>query len=315
MRIAVEQWSPEYGSPADDLEDSDATVHVDVEVAAGAWAPRPPVGPASPCTLFVDGVRRVDARAWITDDDGVPHQALLASYGAGVVRSNGGAAVVDHHIGRALCTAVVDADDLVTTLGTWRVAHATSEDDPLKLSLAVQQRMTAAEAVVAARVLEAAPDAALVVVDGPLRAGATYPDVAVGYVKTHSRDYLRADHPDEAAFVAALAPGERTPVFLIDQARAPRHAWYLRLPGPLGHPWAGVVRCECAAGDARSAIALSDLTAATLPRFASVTHKDPRAPQNLIPIGALEQRLRHLLGDRDLLYRSLLRATATSATA
>jgi hypothetical protein len=55
---------------------------------------------------------------------------------------------------------------------------------------------------------------------------------------------------------------------------------------------------------------MADLASATLPRFASMGHKDPRAPQNLVPIGGLEHRLRHLLGDRDLLYRGLIRAAA-----
>jgi hypothetical protein len=48
----------------------------------------------------------------------------------------------------------------------------------------------------------------------------------------------------------------------------------------------------------------------TLPRFASVPYKDPRAPQNLVPIAGLERRLRSLLGDARLLQRSLARAAA-----
>src|SRR5262249_40362723 len=60
-----------------------------------------------------------------------------------------------------------------------------------------------------------------------------------------------------------------------------RHSWYLRLPGPSGAPWAGVVRCECSPDLAPAdAIALADTTAAVLPRFASEPHKDTRAPPN-----------------------------------
>jgi len=47
-----------------------------------------------------------------------------------------------------------------------------------------------------------------------------------------------------------------------------------------------------------------------LPPLASVPHKDPRAPQNLVPIGGLERELRHRLGDQHVLYRAL-RAAAT----
>src|SRR5205823_1467963 len=54
---------------------------------------------------------------------------------------------------------------------------------------------------------------------------------------------------------------------------------------------------------------LGDLTARVLPPLASVPHKDPRAPQNLVPIGGLERELRHRLGDQHVLYR-VLRAAA-----
>jgi hypothetical protein len=38
---------------------------------------------------------------------------------------------------------------------------------------------------------------------------------------------------------------------------------------------------------------------------ASQAHLDPRAPQNLVPIGALERELRHRMGDPGLVYRAL----------
>ena len=58
------------------------------------------------------------------------------------------------------------------------------------------------------------------------------------------------------------------------------------------------------------AIALADRSVVTLPRFASRAYKDPRAPQNLIPVAGLERRLRALLGDARLLHRTLTRAAA-----
>ncbi len=48
----------------------------------------------------------------------------------------------------------------------------------------------------------------------------------------------------------------------------------------------------------------------TLPRFASCEEKDPRAPQNLYPIGGLERELRRRLGDPMLIMRSLREAAA-----
>jgi hypothetical protein len=51
----------------------------------------------------------------------------------------------------------------------------------------------------------------------------------------------------------------------------------------------------------------------TLPRFASTPYKDPRAPQNLVPIAGLERRLRGMLGDARLLYRTLTVASRRPA--
>ncbi|MPZ71540.1 MAG: hypothetical protein GEU71_18780, partial [Actinobacteria bacterium] len=61
------------------------------------------------------------------------------------------------------------------------------------------------------------------------------------------------------------------------------------------------------------AVHVADLTAATLPRFASHPHKDSRAPENLYPIGGLERALRHRLGDAELMLRALRRAAHTPA--
>jgi hypothetical protein len=67
-----------------------------------------------------------------------------------------------------------------------------------------------------------------------------------------------------------------------------------------------VVRIECPAElPAAQVTALADLTAWVLPPLASSPHKDPRAPQNLVPIGGLERELRRRLGDQQLLYRAL----------
>jgi hypothetical protein len=105
--------------------------------------------------------------------------------------------------------------------------------------------------------------------------------------------------------VGCLAAGQRTPVFRLSSL----YSWYLRLPGPVGPPWAGIVRIECS-GDlpVPEAVALADRSTATLPRFASRPYKDPRAPQNLTPIAGLERRLHGLLGDPRLLHRALTTA-------
>ena len=90
-----------------------------------------------------------------------------------------------------------------------------------------------------------------------------------------------------------------------------RLSWYLRLPGASRAPWSAIVRLECSPDlTTDQAIELANLSLVTLPRFASTPYKDPRAPQNLIPIAGLERRLRGLLGDARLLHRALTLATA-----
>jgi hypothetical protein len=91
-----------------------------------------------------------------------------------------------------------------------------------------------------------------------------------------------------------------------------RHSWYLRLPGPAGAPWSGVVRIECAADLPVSEVTrLAGLSQRSLGRFASDSYKDSRAPQNLYPIAGLERELRRRLGDPRLLYRALREAART----
>ena len=49
---------------------------------------------------------------------------------------------------------------------------------------------------------------------------------------------------------------------------------------------------------AHAAARLADQSARILPLLASSPVRDPRSPQNLVPVGALERALTHRLGDR-----------------
>ena len=112
--------------------------------------------------------------------------------------------------------------------------------------------------------------------------------------------------------LTSLPAGYRTPLFLTTTSWS-RYSWYLRLANHDG-PAGGLVRCEIDA-DKTSADAarIATRVSATLPRFASARHKDPRAPQNLYPIGGLERELRRRLGDRDLATRALRKASLLAA--
>lgn len=306
VRLALDPWAPEFGSALDTdaalLAPTDGAVNVAIEVPAQRWAPRTPPAPAQPPTVaFVDGVRRIEARVWLTADDGSTSLGVCASWAAGVVRCDGAATVERCEVERALFASVA-APDLVTS--TTRYPHrVVAADDTDALVQSVQERMRELEGTVAAE----AGDTDLLVLDGPLRGRQALPN-AVGYVKTHRVAYLP---PTVADTVPALAAGQRTPLF-VTQTTWSRYSWYLRLPGASdAHPWAGVVRCEASAdlpvGDA---VELADRVSATLPRFASSPHRDARAPQNLHPIGGLERQLKHRLGDAQVLYRQLRAAVS-----
>lgn len=300
MHYAIDAWDPQYGAAmAPVLDESSGSVDPDAEVPIMDWAPIRPGPEPVHDVLFVDGVRRIDARVWEVGD-AATRPAMAVSIAAGAVRCNDMAEIVDSRVQRLL----VGRAGLAPISGsgiTWAPLPV-ADDEEATMIQAVQAEMGRLEALVASDL----PRPGLVVLDGPL-SGRTHVADAVGYVKSHRIAYLP---PSVEGVVRRLGPGERTPLFVL-QTNWARLSWYLRLPGGQGHPWSGVVRLEAPAGTSLPrAQQLADLVGATLPRFASPPHRDPRAPVNLLPIAGLEDTLHHLLGDRDLLNRHLRQAVA-----
>jgi hypothetical protein len=327
MRWSVESWDPAYGLPGEalDLAESSADVVVDIEVAVADWAPIDVLAfeaaeRDASAIVFVDGVRRVEARAWVHGPDGTVAPALCATYGAGAVRCDGAARIAAVLIERGLFTASPHAVDVHTRAGEYPVRTVGSTRTEA-LPLALQARMAELEIAAAEEACNGGCD--LLIVDGPLRGRGHLPN-AVGFIKTHQVAYLP---PAQHNVVSALVASQRTPVFATGTAFS-RYACYLRLPArgsggvppitaaraasdSLDTPWAGVVRLEVPAElEVPEAVALLDRAAGVLPRYASQPHKEPRAPQNLYPIAGLERELRRRLGDEALLYRALRQAAA-----
>ncbi|MGC4787557.1 hypothetical protein ACLQ22_06910 [Micromonospora sp. DT178] len=311
-RFFVDAWDPAYGASFEaaggggPAAPSSAQVDPDAELPAVDWraiGPRPGVR-APDVVLLVDGVRRIDASVWTAEEDGASFPGLAASYAAGVVRCDlerGAAQLAGARVGRGLFTASPSAVDVVAGSVRYPVHRVSGTGELNKLPAAVQGPLTALEVEVSGA---ARTDGDLLVVDGPLRNRRQLPRT-VGYIKTQHSQYLDARL---TAVVTGLAAGERSPVFKLGTAWG-GWSWYLRLPVALGAPWAGIVRMECSAElSVDEAVGLADLSLVTLPRFASTPYKDPRAPQNLIPIAGLERRLRALLGDARLLHRVLTAA-------
>ncbi|MEV7038586.1 hypothetical protein [Amycolatopsis sp. NPDC051061] len=318
MHFNVDSWDPGYGSSmeAEELARSGAEVELEVEVPTEEWTPIDPSPVSAPdAVLFVDGVRRIDARVWIDDPAGMNSASigLCASYAAGVVCCcDGRAHVVATDVRRGVFTVASEAGDIPTSAGVYRAFRAPAkEDKPLAvvLSSALQEQLAEAEldtATEARKAIAGHVGSDLLVVDGPL-SGRTHLPRAVGFIKSHQTTYLPGDLN---AMVGRLEPHQRTPVFLMGTTWV-RHSWYLRLPSVGGPPWSGVVRVEAAPHLGREEVAgLANLTQSVLGRFASVAYKDSRAPQNLYPIAGLERDLRHRLGDQQFVYRALRLAAA-----
>ncbi|MEV0617740.1 hypothetical protein AB0I81_30770 [Nonomuraea sp. NPDC050404] len=315
--FTVDPWDPGYTAAlnAEALAELDATsaqLDLDVELPAARWRPvTPDPGIPPPGVLLIaDGVRRIDARLWTYGANGEePRPGLAASCAAGIVRCTPGdgtpAALAAVEVSRSVFSASPHLADILTRSAGYRARRA-ADSGMDELVLALQRHLTQLEVDLAIRHRAETDEDDLLLVDGPLR-GRTHLPRTAGYIKTHHTAYLPAA---QAATVSDLRPGQRTPIFLMGTSWR-RHAWYVRLPAGSDMPWAGVVRCEANADLALDHLLhLADSLTHALPSLAGVAYKDPRAPQNLVPIGGLERLLRHRLGDARLLYRALRAAAA-----
>jgi hypothetical protein len=291
-RLYVEEWQAHYGSPlkldGDDAEGSGVLVEEFSEFAI-----TPPEATAPDRLAFVDGVRRGDAFLYLEDpDSGALAYGVAGAHACGAVLCEA-ARLRCEHIGvdrLAIWGSGQNAELPGAPSGYgWRsVSVAESDHDaPLR---DLQKRMRQAEGALAERLTA---DGWSVVCDGPLNFARSTDLPICGYVKTHHRPLVSAEYRTR---IGELGRAQRTPLFSISD----RYSCYFRLVerGPGHGPWHGVARLELpqSAGFV-AAVDVANVMTRTLPRFAGVAHIDPRAPQNLQPIGALEQQLRHRLGD------------------
>jgi hypothetical protein len=290
---------------------------VDATVETSNWSS--PLSGRCPDTCpiwFVDGVRRVELRL-VAQDAGRRAAGLFGSYAVGTVVCDGRSTFGEHRVYRAI---VVGGGLIPPRVEVTAGNHVLSFDPTTEQSpdhnaalAGLQRLMREAEAHLAART-ELPPDA-VALIDGPLAFYEEPGHAVVGVSKRFVRQYLG---PDEESLLTRLDPGQRTPVFaLLDLAGNPwRYSWYSRI-APVRVPWhdrAGIVRCEVGAAVGMSRAAeLAELVTDLLPRFAGRAW-DPRTPQNLAPVAALETWLRHRMGDRLLIRRALTEWLATDAT-
>lgn len=293
-----------------DTEHEGPDLLLDLEQPVSDWAPvspRPLAPPSSLC--FVDGVRRVDLRIVAAhqqaSDLGLAY-GCFGSYATGAVEVRTDLVRADYlvpRVGRAfLIGAGLAAPDAIRIEGMSYLGESLAENDPIAPQTRLHRLMRMAEELYA-RSLAQTTDR-LVVLDGPLSFEDKQRGQALGLVKRLHELYLPLPL---RPLLGRLRRGERTPLFHIG-GRFPRYSWFLRLAdtAPSDSPLSGLSRVEAhAALPLQDALALADLSASTLPAYAPGRHRDPRAPQNLLPIGALEQHLRRTLGDESLIRRRL----------
>jgi hypothetical protein len=260
--------------------------------------------PFPEAVAFIDGVQRIEF--WARVDDGeVLADAALASVAAGVVVCTDGHAEVSADPPKQRVLAVsgaVQAENLVVPSASMHMVFEVecsvqTGRNAVQQAIAIRRRNL--EQALVQQTLQTCP---LVFADGRLDHAGPSRNQLVGIAKTLHQLYVTGA---QRALIARLRDGQRTPLFLIKDSWGERYSWFLRLPGTraIHHSYAGIVRLETPATTSRPPVDVADMVSHNLPRFASRPEHDPRAPQNLQPVGALEKRLRHELGDQRYIRR------------
>lgn len=313
LEVRLDPWQPEFGPEFTGVDESVANGHeVDVEVeierAVADWAPIDPGDRPGPedSVCFVDGVRRLEARVTVKLGEQYSYGAFGA-YGIGAVEIDSEKAHFERAFtGRVLALSAAEqplsAIDVAPGLSYIPVRVTGPEPEaPIR---AIHGEMRKAEEVLAREL--AAREDRLVVVDGPLTFEESVKGSAVGYIKRVIKTYLPTL---QLGLLPRLQPGQRTPIFALrGSTRFSRLAWFLRLSEVRkgDSEFSGIVRLEVAeAVGIEKARSLADACGSLLPSLKGRRALDRRAPQNLLPIGALEALLRHKLGDDRIIRRRI----------
>ncbi len=307
VRIGVEPFDVSFGAGYRVEDESASDIEsVIVEDGGEFQVHRPPSAGWPGRLCFVDGVMRTEALLTRTGSDGTTSSGLAGSWAAGAVLTAGaGPARIEHvKLGRAVIFTGGHRAALPAHRNGWEWAsHSIEGEDANAAREKLRNLMRGVEAEIAH---ELRAEGGLTVFDGPLhRIWRSWDTPVVGYVKTHHRRTLAAEH---WARVPLLSVGERSSVFAMADDL---YASYLRVgdAGPWAGPWAGIVRIEIPAGAGREAgIDAANHAAGLLPKFASALHRDARAPVNLTPVSGLERHLHRLLGDSRLAIRAVREA-------
>lgn len=312
LQVRLDPWQPEFGPEFAGIEEPLAegleSVDIEIERTQADWgALDPDLSRAGERPVwFIDGVRRLEARV-TAKLDGCYSYGAFGAYGVGAVQLDHDGARFERSIsGRvfALCSAELPSGEIRVTPGLTYLPLRVAEAEPDAPIRAIHSEMRQAEEGLAREL--ASDENRLVVVDGPLTFEESTRGAAVGYIKRVMKPYLA---PRQLAVVPQLQPGQRTPLFAIrGSMRFSRLSWFLRLTALRrgDSDFSGIVRLEVAESvGVEKARAMADACGALLPELKGRRALDRRAPQNLLPISALETFLRRKLGDERIIRRRI----------
>jgi len=334
MKISLDPWAEDAPNPQAGLNAHQGNVESQLEVKRWQHLKGTSV-PASLKTLHVvDGTRRLDARVLVSGDPISGKQAPLyggfgtLAVGHACLKLDSGQAKIEGMDSERtlLVSGQASGDDVALNLpkgGSGKLVYRLTCDPrarnerqtPLAMlqSLMLRREQNLSRGL--AMDLETVEGGqleldTLVLQDGRIDIGSE-DKLILGYIKTLETEYLGLE---EKALLLGLECGERTPIFYFQYGNGSRgrYSWYVRLcdPQPYQPQVAGLVRLEMTAPEdferiPRVVRKVADFSPALLSRLSSLAHKDRRAPQNLIPTGALERELARRLGDPALIARRI----------
>ncbi|MCA9837877.1 MAG: hypothetical protein KC422_13250 [Trueperaceae bacterium] len=330
MKLRLDPWATEYDTAfyVEDLPEVNRA-SIDAQVETTDWQGISPMARAFPFDelLFIDGSRRTEARVLLEDDLKQVAFGAVGTFGVGVVSCCPNQSRLSYFVEleplgftsiRRLCTLSsgysLPGFEVVSRfkkhLGQLSYSvESTAKKEADAVVRQLQFKMLQTEQQLASRLCESYPKA-LIVADGP-RPKMGYAPNVVGYVKTM---HVLPLAEEQIATVRELEEGQRSPLYLISNNDKSQQLFefFLRLrdPRPWLYSFAGMVRLQLAAGSRPEerlpeAIQLADSLTTLLPRFATKQHQDPRAPQQLLPIRALEAELKRKMGHPQMVRRRL----------
>lgn len=303
MTMYIEEWRVEYGRPNLIDEDEEAS-----EGSAVLWEDGDRLtwhrgrAPERVSLACVDGVRRAEALLGLAADDSGEEARGIAgalAYGSVLIEDEERPVFGPCQVERLTIWGSSRSQALPEVPGGWRWQTKSIDSTEINAPMReLEKLMTIGERKLAKELCE---KHRLTLVDGTLKPLSDQPLPMIGYIKTHHRRLL---DPARHREVPSMEVGWRTSLFKLGDER---FSAYVRIgaTAAMGGPWAGIIRIEMfqSLGPDR-AIEIADELAGILPRFAGVAHRDPRAPQNLQPVGALESHLRRLMGMPGLATRA-----------